>query len=110
VRDVIDPVVPNSNQPISSNGLVTPIWQRFFNALIPLAGAVAPVAAGSSPVTYQASQRGTMSISGGTLTSVTLTRAGVAVPFGTSRVIPMLNADTVTVSFSVAPTINFLPG
>jgi hypothetical protein len=43
------------------------------------------------------------------LTSVTLTRAGTAVSLGTSRTIPVSAGDVVTVSYSVAPTMSFIP-
>lgn len=104
------PIVPNSNQPIADpRGMVTQIWQRFFAALTASAASVSSVTVSPSPTSFTASERGTVAVSAGTLTSVTLTRAGTAVSLGTSRTIPVSSGDVVTVSYSVAPTMSFIP-
>ena len=104
------PIVPNSNQPlVDKGGFITPVWQRFFGALLGSPAAISPVTVSASPTSFTASQRGVVGISGGTLTAVSLTRAGTTVTLGTSRSITVANGDTVTVSYSVAPTINFIP-
>lgn len=104
------PIVPNSNQPlVNSGGYITPVWQRFFGALLGSPAAISAIAVGASPISFTASQRGTVAISGGTLTAVTLTRSGIVVALGTSRTVMVANGDVVTVSYSVAPTINFIP-
>lgn len=104
------PIVPNSNQPlVDSRGMVTQIWQRFFNAIIGPAGAVSAITVGASPFTFTASQRGSVAISGGTLTSVVLNRAGTSISLGTGRTAPVAPGDTVTVTYSVLPTMTFVP-
>ncbi|OWV62585.1 hypothetical protein ATY75_12235 [Rhizobium sp. N122] len=104
------PIVPNSNQPLVDNrGFVTPVWQRFFGALLGAPAAISPVTVSASPTSFTAYQRGTVGISAGTLTSVSLTRAGTTVTLGTTRSVTVANGDVVTVSYTVAPTINFIP-
>lgn len=104
------PIVPNSNQPlVNSGGYITPVWQRFFGALLGSPAAITAITVGASPTSFTASQRGTVGISAGTLTAVSLTRAGVTIALGTSRTVTVANGDVVTVSYSVAPTINFIP-
>lgn len=104
------PIVPNSNQPlVNSGGFITPVWQRFFGALLGSPAAIAPVTVAASPTSFTASQRGTVGISAGTLTAVTLTRAGTVIALGTTRSVTVANGDVVTVTYSVAPTINFVP-
>lgn len=104
------PVVPNSNQPlVDGRGIITPVWQRFFGALLGSPAPIAAVTVAPSPASFTASQRGTVGISAGTLTSVSLTRAGTTVALGTSRSVSVATGDVVTVSYSVAPTINFIP-
>jgi hypothetical protein len=106
----MSPIVPNSTQPIAdAKGMVTQVWQRFFAALTASPANVGAVAVSASPTNFTASERGTVAISAGTLTSVTLTRAGTAVSLGTSRTIPVSAGDVVTVSYSVAPTMSFIP-
>lgn len=104
-------IVPNSNQPIASDGgLVTPVWQRFFNGLTPSLDPISALPVSASPATYKAVQQGTVAISGGTLTAVALTRGAVAVALGASqRIVPVGTGDVVTVTYSVAPTMNFIP-
>lgn len=103
------PIVPSTNQPISENGIVTTVWQRFFNALVSSPSAIASIQATQSPVAYKAAERGTLSISGGTISDVTLQRASVSISLGPVRLVPVANADTVTITYSVAPTISFIP-
>lgn len=104
------PTVPNSNQPLTDGkGFVTQVWQRFFGALVEPAAAISAVAVSASPTSFTAAGSGTVVISGGTISAVTLTRAGSVVSFGTTRVVPVANGDLVTVTYSVAPTISFIP-
>lgn len=104
------PTVPNSTQPIADpKGMVTQVWLRFFGALVAAPEPISPVAVGASPTSFTASQNGSVVVSGGTISAVSLTRAGTAIAFGTTRSIPVANGDIVTVTYSVTPTINFLP-
>lgn len=104
------PIVPNSNQPLVDNrGMITQVWLRFFNAVIGPAGAVSAITVGASPFAFTASQRGTVAVSGGTLTSVVINRAGTSVSLGTSRSVSVAPGDIVTVTYSVLPTMSFLP-
>lgn len=105
------PVVPSSYQPISgAGGIVTPVWQRFFNALIASPAAVETVPVTDSPLTYKATQRGSLSITGGTVTQIEFTRAGATVSVaGGAPIIPMANNDQVVITFSGTPTISFIP-
>jgi hypothetical protein len=105
------PIIPNSNVPLVDNtGRITTTWQVFLGALIGPPAAIAVVPVSASPTSYTASARGTVGISGGTLTSVTLTRSGVSINLGATRTVPVANNDLVTVVYTAAPTIKFIPG
>ena len=68
------------------------------------------VPVGASPFAYVAGERGSVCITGGTVSSVTLTRHGVTVnPGSLAGYVPVSQGDTVTVTYSVAPTIDFIP-
>jgi hypothetical protein len=109
-RIMTTPIVPSSKQPlVDSGGYITPVWQRFFGALLGSPGAITAATVAASPTSFTASQRGTVAISGGTISAVTVDRAGTIVALGTSRSIPVANGDVVTVTYSVAPTISFIP-
>lgn len=102
-------IVPSSQQPIvGAGGLVTSPWQRFFNALVSGAAPFVTVTVGASPFDYTASQTGTLVISGGTVSSITLTRSGSTVTWPTNAV-PMTNGDVTEITYSVPPTVNFVP-
>ncbi|MFB9952031.1 hypothetical protein ACFFP0_24545 [Rhizobium puerariae] len=104
-------VVPSSVQPISGGGgIVTTVWQRFFNALVAPPAAVESVSVSASPFAYKAAQTGSLAIMGGTVTDVSFKRAGatVVIPGGTP-LIPVANGDEVTITYSAAPTISFIP-
>lgn len=69
--------------------------------------AVTPVA---SPYTYTATQPGSLSVQGGTVSLATYARAGVSLTLGlTGGLIPVATGDKVTITYAVAPTINFIP-
>lgn len=105
------PIVPSSQQPmVGDGGRVTPPWLRFFNVLAGIApSAIAPVDVGASPFAYTAGGSGTLRVSGGTVSSITLTRSGMTVAFGTTASVPVANGDVVTIAYSVKPTISFIP-
>lgn len=95
-----------------ATGLLTQGW---FGYLAQLAGAPGPIVPnitpGPSPFAYQAPSNGTLAITGGTVSSITLARArvsGVNVGFTSGSVAVAAN-DVVTITYSVAPTINFIP-
>jgi len=103
-------IVPSSQQPIAAaGGLVTPPWVRFFNALVAAASPIASVDVGATPFSYRAGSSGTLLISGGTVSAVSLTRSGTTVSLGTVRSVLMANNDVVTISYSVVPTVDFIP-
>lgn len=104
-------IVPSSRQPIAdAGGFVNTTWLRFFNALVGAPAGISPVQATGSPFVYRAPTAGTLSITGGTVSSITLTRNTVTTPTGiTAGLVPVANGDTVTITYSAAPTVNFIP-
>ena len=82
----------------------------------PVAAANTPGAAattptvGASPYAYTATVRGEAIISGGTVTAVTLTRGSTVITMPmTSGAYSMMAGDVLTVTYSAAPTMNFVP-
>jgi hypothetical protein len=71
---------------------------------------VATITLGASPFTFTATSNGTVAISGGNVSSLTLIRQGVSVPTGLiAAVIPVSRLDQIQITYLVAPTANFLP-
>ncbi|HUN00399.1 MAG TPA: hypothetical protein PLI96_07945 [Halothiobacillus sp.] len=72
--------------------------------------AASSVTVTASPFAYTASQLGTVYVSGGTVSAITLTRRGVIIPTGvTSGAIGVATGDIVTITYSAAPTVNYVP-
>lgn len=104
------PILPDRNNPlVDQRGLVTQVWQLFFNALTPSVDAITALVVSASPASFTATQPGNVAVSGGTLTAVTLTRGSVVLNLGTSRVVPVSVGDVVKVTYTAAPTMNFVP-
>lgn len=82
------------------------IWLAQFAAQ---PGALVPITPTASPFSYTAPGSGSLAINGGTVSARTLTRAGSTAPIGAS-LIPMANGDVATITYSVAPTLSFIPG
>ena len=70
---------------------------------------IAAITPDVSPLTYTASTIGNFLVSGGTVSGVVLSRSGVNVTCQENQFIPMAANDAVTVTYSVAPTITFIP-
>lgn len=102
-------IIPSSTEPIGQGGvLVTPVWLRFFNNLVGTSQPILSVAPAGSPFAYTATAKGFLSISGGTVSGIALLRARVTIQISGSM-IPVQNGDVVTLTYSVAPILSFIP-
>lgn len=74
-------------------------------------GAIAAITVTASPFAYTAPSAGTVVLSGGTVSAVTLKRgAPAAISMGeTAGVVPVSAGDIVTTTYSVLPTMSFVP-
>ena len=70
---------------------------------------ISAITVGASPFTFKAGTIGHMFVSGGTVSSVVLTRSGTSITCQESQFIPMAANDTVTVTYTGVPTMNFVP-
>lgn len=84
-------------------------WSGLFRGLAP--GNVEPVTVGASPYTYSAARRGSMIISGGTVTAIEFSRDGtIFYDVGATAGMFTLNAsDQLKVTYAVAPDMTFVP-
>lgn len=75
-----------------------------------LGSAIQPITPGASPYAYRTQQEGTLSVVGGTISAISLTRAGVSVSLAVSTpMIPLSPGDAVTITYTVAPTLKLIP-
>lgn len=71
---------------------------------------VAPVTVGASPFTFTAAANGTLAISVGTVSSVSIVRQGVTVATGlTDGLVPVSRSDQVVITYVGLPTVVFVP-
>ena len=77
---------------------------------VPLAQPAAPVTVGASPYTWSAPFTGCLSITGGTVSAISIIRQGTTVATGiTAGLVPVSKFDQVKITYSVLPTVVFLP-
>lgn len=109
---------PNTNAPIADpqTGRVTVEWLNFFQKLTGPAGPAVSITATGSPFTYTAPSAGTMVLNTA-VNSLSLVRgrdpislpaAPVLIPASPS-LIPMAAGDRLLVTYTVTPTMTFLP-
>ena len=73
-------------------------------------GAIVAATPSGSPYAYTAAARGEFFISGGTVSSIALKRGSTTIPTGAvAGGISMIYGDVATITYSAAPTCNFVP-
>ena len=104
--------VPQFNQPLERNGVTSRDWYFFWDALFrKLApGNESAVTLTGSPFTYTASVGGVVIVSGGTVSQITFARDGAAYDVGTvAGMFPINATDELEITYTVAPTVTFVP-
>lgn len=104
--------LPNQRVPIAKEGgIVNEAWSRFFQGLVSPPSQVEPVTVGASPFDFTSSEPGSLVVRAGTVSAISLVRGGSALALGvTSGLIPVGIDDTIRITYTVAPTVTFIPG
>jgi hypothetical protein len=91
-------------------GYLLPPWNSFFQQLVQPAPAVQAITVSASPFSYTANANGSLIISGGTISDIDLVRGLDTIPLSivTPLIVPIRIGDTVIVTYSVLPTVQFL--
>lgn len=85
-------------------------WYRYWQSLSDLPGAAVQPAVGASPWTYSPPNAGTVLVSGGTVSSIKFVRGRVTITTGlTSGMFPVGLGDSLIITYTVLPTVWFLP-
>ena len=105
-RDTQNEVSQALNQPETVSNTPEMVFATESNETTPIV-AVTP---SGSPYTYIAAKPGSVSVAGGTVTAISITRGGTTVTLGaTAGLFSLSTGDTMTVTYAVAPTIHFIP-
>jgi hypothetical protein len=98
--------------PIPSNAKTSAAYYRWFQDIdlgVPPSSEL-PITVGASPFIYSPSMKGAVIVSGGTVTSIQLSRSGTFYLTGQTQGLFMLAAnDRLQVMYTGAPTMVFLP-
>lgn len=101
--------VPNlSAKLVNAAGLIVTPWNSFFQQFTEAPPALQAQTVAASPYTYTASEPGNLFISGGTLSSVTLTRGKTTLNLANARLVPVSIKDIVSVTYTATPAITFI--
>jgi hypothetical protein len=103
--------LPTYTEPMDEKGNMRVAWRRWFSATdsgVP-PSAEASITVGASPFAYQATQKGFVVVTGGTVSNIQITRTGTYTTGQTSGVFPLSLADILTVTWSGKPTMTFFP-
>jgi len=103
--------LPTYTQPIDEKGNMSTAWRRWFGATdngTPPADE-SSITVGASPFAFQATQKGFVIVTGGTVSRIQFTRTSLHSTGQTSGVFPVSLADIITVTWSVKPTMTFVP-
>lgn len=104
--------IPPYGTPLLERGAISQGWYTYLSQSgqgVP-AGPESAVTPTGSPFAYKASQAGSLLVSGGTVSSVTLNRSGANLATGqTSGMFALAAHDTVTITYSAKPTLTFVP-
>ena len=92
-------------------GIAASIWYQFLTRLAQLTPErpIAPIAVGASPFVYESFTIGSVFVTGGAVSGIVLGRGDVLLACPSDVFIPVAANDTVTVTYSVAPTMTFVP-
>ncbi len=77
----------------------------------PAAQPVATITPGASPYSYTAPYWGSVAVTGGTVSAISIIRQGASIGTGvTVGVFQLARGDVLQVTYSVVPTMTFIPG
>lgn len=105
--------LPQFGQPLETNKITSRDWYFFWAGLWRgLAPELeTPVTLTGSPFTYTAPRRGSLIVSGGTVSQIRFSRDGTTFynVGATAGMFALSAADRLEVTYSVAPTLTFVP-
>ena len=101
---------PGANVPVLAQGtnFFAYAWLTYLQGLSSQPGAPQTITIGASPLSFTAAGSGSLAVNGGTVSAKTLTRGGTTVSIS-ANMIPVANNDVVTVTYSAAPSLVFIP-
>jgi hypothetical protein len=102
---------PTYETPLAVKGNTHSAWYRWFTGIAKGTppSAEAMLTLGASPYAYTAPSKGFVIIRGGTVTAVQFTRSVTTLTGQTQGVFPLSQGDVLTITYSVLPTVTWVP-
>lgn len=95
---------------VNRAGIILQPWMGYLQQFTTAPPAFNTIDVGVSPFEYEAREPGNIIITGGTVTDVLLTRGQETLDLGAFvTIIPVAINDIITITYSVLPTITFIP-
>lgn len=102
--------LPNLLQPfVGKFGKIAAPWNFYLQQFTQVPPKVVAVDVTASPFSYTAAEPGNVTITGGTVSAIVLSRGLVDIVLTGQKIVPVSINDVVTVMYSGLPTIQFLP-
>ena len=96
-------------KPIKEDGTFTQDTWRYLNSLSSEPNAESAITLGPTPATFQATANGSVLVSGGTVSALSLTRNNAYNLGMTSGLIPLSIGDILTINYTGAPVCIWFP-
>lgn len=93
---------------VSQAGTILAPWVQYLQQFTQAPPNIADVTVTASPFSYTSKEPGNVSVTGGTISLIHLTRGLITIDVTGQKLIPVAIQDTITVTYSVLPTIKFL--
>lgn len=94
---------------VGKMGKVISPWIQYLQQFTQAPPTILAVVPNGSPFSYTAKEPGLVAVSGGTVSAISLTRGVVTIDVTGVKLIQVSINDVVEVTYSVLPTIRFIP-
>jgi hypothetical protein len=98
-----------NGQKFEGKGFIIPPWNSYLQQFTQKPSAVITQEVSASPYNLTPNANGKIIITGGTISEILLIRGATSIDITGKMIIPIRIEDTIQVTYSVLPTIYFLP-
>jgi hypothetical protein len=103
-------IFPNTGAPFTNKlGRILRPWIQYLQQFTQAPPSVIGVTVSASPFAYTAKEPGFIFVNGGTVSNISFARGSIVLNFTGQKLVPVSINDIVTVTYSVLPTISFIP-
>ncbi len=103
--------LPNQSSPFVNKvtGTIVSPWNSYLQQFTQAPPKFLAIIVGVSPFSYTAKEPGYVSIAGGVVSAITLTRGSVSIDVTGVKLIPVSIDDIIKITYTGLPTVKFIP-